>query len=808
MLSKLRDYTRQRSLASEPGFKSKTIAWLIRFREDGSFVDVVAAANLAQRTFLAPHLSQAELLATGKGTRQFLVDGLDVVAVWTGKTAVDPDDDAKQLAKHDGFIAHLRQAGGTVASLAVFANALSDPGTLLAIRADLARQKPKPKPVEIATLALVDADGTERIPLAGTEWHPWWRAWLSRLVDKRTDKKTAKSDGQSTSRMRCLMSGELVTPVSTHPKINGLADVGGHSAGDALVSFDKEAFTSFGLAQSSNAAMSADAAGVYATALNSLIRDHGRSVRIAGTRILFWYSGPTEIPPELDPLAWLFAGGPPRTSPSDLIPSRNADEDAADELADTLFRPRELTLVTVPTVREAFTASGRDDVHHSRCHGLILSGNLGRVILLDEFDLSMEQLVTGVDRWFAELAWETTLPTEHLPKLAFLNVLKQTLPERRPEQSYEKWLAPLNLMSSVVPALLRCVLDPTRPFPRTLARNLLDRHAQDMASHRFGPTRGGQATDSSTDPTRPRNIQRAFEQRMRVLSLLNARQDSNSRWTQNGQSANLTQGLPMARTGLDVKHPRAAYQIGRLMAVLEMIQKCAQGDVGTTIAKTHYATAATRPLIALPRLETLTQHHLPKISPKLRRQYERLLVEIKGRLPSSLPRTFDLEDQTLFHLGYYHQKPYRPYTSPPPKHRTLRGELVRSKSEVIVANLLAWLKMDYQYETVLTFDRQSHQILPTGTVGANVGRLRPDFTILSDARPTPILIEHLGMLDNETYRRDWKARRKQLARLGIEPVSESHPRGGSQGLLIVTREERGVIDSQRLESELKSHLSG
>jgi hypothetical protein len=102
--------------------------------------------------------------------------------------------------------------------------------------------------------------------------------------------------------MRCLLSGDLVEPLATHNKIEGLSDVGGLSMGDALTSFDKDAFTSFGLQQGANAAMGEAMVKVYVSALNHLIRH--RSYRFAGTKVRStWYSpsgrglsGPQSVP--------------------------------------------------------------------------------------------------------------------------------------------------------------------------------------------------------------------------------------------------------------------------------------------------------------------------------------------------------------------------------------------------------------------------------------------------------------------------------------------------------------------------------
>ena len=80
--------------------------------------------------------------------------------------------------------------------------------------------------------------------------------------------------------------------------------------------------------------------------------------------------------------------------------------------------------------------------------------------------------------------------------------------------------------------------------------------------------------------------------------------------------------------------------------------------------------------------------------------------------------------------------------------------MVRSKSEVIVANTLYHLGVTYEYEQAL--------VMPDRTVRS------PDFTIRRDQRPV-IYWEHLGMLDNAGYRADWEAKQAWYARHGILP---------------------------------------
>ncbi|HYM00800.1 MAG TPA: ATP-dependent RecD-like DNA helicase, partial [Blastocatellia bacterium] len=85
-------------------------------------------------------------------------------------------------------------------------------------------------------------------------------------------------------------------------------------------------------------------------------------------------------------------------------------------------------------------------------------------------------------------------------------------------------------------------------------------------------------------------------------------------------------------------------------------------------------------------------------------------------------------------------------------YRTSRGELVRSKSELLIAEKLYSLQMNYQYERILE-----------GTT--RPGRLRPDFSFVDDAGNL-LIWEHLGRLDRVDYREGWKWKQEWYAQNG------------------------------------------
>lgn len=118
---------------------------------------------------------------------------------------------------------------------------------------------------------------------------------------------------------------------------------------------------------------------------------------------------------------------------------------------------------------------------------------------------------------------------------------------------------------------------------------------------------------------------------------------------------NREQGGPSVSTHLDERYPDPAYHCGRLMAVLSDIQRRGLGGVNAGVVERFYGAASATPALVLGRLVRMSQHHLAKIdSEGLRRWNEGRIAGIMAAI-DNIPRTLDLEQQSLFALGYYHQ---------------------------------------------------------------------------------------------------------------------------------------------------------
>ncbi|MEE7506813.1 hypothetical protein MMR14E_28415 [Methylobacterium mesophilicum] len=112
-------------------------------------------------------------------------------------------------------------------------------------------------------------------------------------------------------------------------------------------------------------------------------------------------------------------------------------------------------------------------------------------------------------------------------------------------------------------------------------------------------------------------------------------------------------------------------------------------------------------------------------------------------------------------------------------HRTEKGHLVRSKSELVIANMLFQSGTDYEYERVLEGDVEP-------------GRLRPDFSFVS-ADGDLVLWEHLGMMQREDYRKGWEWKQRWYEANGFTL---------GQNLFTSEDDERGGLDSSILRTTI------
>lgn len=587
MLKQLADYAQDHGLCAEPGFAPKPARWAIDIGPDGSFLGIIELGDASDKknrgeVFLrAPEFSFPQMKAGGIPKSHFLIDTVDVVAL-LGKDVDNP----KTQAKHLYFIDLLSKAAAEVPELGLAARCLADPEGLQRIQERLTALKAKP--TDKITVRI-----DRQLPARSEGWHAWWRAFRPTvgapageptddqlpLLDATADEAKGKP---SAPRMRCLISGELVEPAVTHPKIQGLTDVGGSSMGGVLVGFDKDAFASYGLSQSANAPVGEMAAAAYRAGLNDVIDKHSR--RLAGAKVAHWYK--QAVPAEADPVNFLSGAWGDDTA--ELDAQRRAQE-----------------------LLESVRSGKRPDLADNHYYALTLSGASGRVMVRDWMEGPFEQLVGNVLAWFSDLQIVRRDGSGLAPPPKFLAVLGATVRE-------------LDDLAAPMVTKLWKVAIAKEPVPQAALAQAVLRFRVDVID------------DSPLNHAR-----------MGLIRMYHVRKGNGDTMSE------------AATPYLNEDHPSPAYHCGRLMAVLARLQHAALGDVGAGVVQRYYAAASSTPSLVLGRLTKTAQFHLGKLEPRLAGWYDKQLGQVWGKLEGSVPRVLNLEEQSLFAMGYYQQLAYR-----------------------------------------------------------------------------------------------------------------------------------------------------
>lgn len=104
----------------------------------------------------------------------------------------------------------------------------------------------------------------------------------------------AGDEPEDEATVTCLVSGEQAAPERLHAAIKGVW--GAQSSGANIVSFNLDAFNSYGKTQGANAPVGKAAAFAYTTALNHLLaKDSRQRIQVGDASTVFWAEAPHEL---------------------------------------------------------------------------------------------------------------------------------------------------------------------------------------------------------------------------------------------------------------------------------------------------------------------------------------------------------------------------------------------------------------------------------------------------------------------------------------------------------------------------------
>ncbi|WP_297162047.1 type I-C CRISPR-associated protein Cas8c/Csd1 [uncultured Porphyromonas sp.] len=411
---------------------------------------------------------------------------------------------------------------------------------------------------------------------------------------------------------RCLITGEEKPLAAFHARIVAP----GSQAGATIASFNDPAYLSYGKKQGENAPISKYASFAHTTALNELLRNEQTRYTLGDISYVFWNS-------DLD--------DPSINETFRTVTFEGVRDDDAQEQSDTndeqpKRKSKSKKKASNPTqdtykVLEQFKAirgnrgQGEhwEDARQFYVLGLTAGGRITikywqQGTVSEIFDRVYQHLVD-----MNIISWDGFVDEENPPLRSLYGIVKSV---STPSKSST---FATNLVQSIVESILS-----GNPYPMTLQQACVNRITQER----------------TVSELRAAILKGCINRKARIYKQLKE--------------------LDMA---LDKQNDNIAYLAGRLFAVLEQIQQASLGKgVNATIRDRFYASASTRPNMVMGRLIALSNHHLSKLrkeKPGLAVNLEKLLGEIFALIPAeapTFPATFSLDEQSLFAVGYYHQK--------------------------------------------------------------------------------------------------------------------------------------------------------
>ena len=402
---------------------------------------------------------------------------------------------------------------------------------------------------------------------------------------------------------QCLITGRDDEPIAlVHPSIKGVQ--GAQSSGAALVSFNCDAFTSYGKSQNLNAPIGATAAFAYTTALNHLLRpDSRRKLRIGDAAVVVWAERAT----------------PAERVVASILGAISDDEgDAAEENRVSPVQDQLLRIATGLWAKDPEFESDED----VRFYILGLAPNAARLQLRFFYTSTLGDLLRNLQQHCRDILLQPPVPGVRVPTLWTL--ARETLPKdkdgrARSDASAQKKLDKLH------GDLARAVLTGL-DYPQSLLPIVLDRFRNDR---RFTLARLGL-------------VKGCINRHRRAAGGLE----------------------PEIAMSLNETTNEAGYLLGRLFALLENMQELSRGAAGRnqpTIRDRFVSAASVTPLSVFPYLLNLEFAHERKAKrdhPGIAHAAARNLGALIDRV-GDFPAQLYPHQQGLFFIGYHHQRQAR-----------------------------------------------------------------------------------------------------------------------------------------------------
>lgn len=584
------------------GMEWKNIPFVIVIREDGSLVETIDTRSKENR------LGRKYLVPKGKGRSGAKSYAISQV-LWdhSGYVLGIPTDDSEEKKvmapkQHTSFRAELTK----------LLEKYPENRGFRAIHLFYERGLHKTLPEDILE-EIKKKTGANLSFLLSTEPDP------NQLIASSSDVQayvTAPEEEGTLEKGRCLVTGEH----GAIARLHGGISLFGAQANATLISFQKSSgYDSYGKEQGFNAPISTSASEAITAGLSRLLESgQDTNYRIGETTFVFWSTLSDDE---------LLASY--RISTFTGLPSASDfdEEDEGEASTPKKNNVPDQEAQTKKVIQALKAASGEarayiDKGHPERFYILGLAPNAKRVSVKLWMEGTIREIVGNTLQHLDDMNIVTPkgLLDPETPPLRPVYKLMRSIYQATDSSKWPKQIVQ-ELIESIVKGL---------PYPPALQMACLERIQHDH-EHKYPVT----------------------ELRAALLkATINRKHRNNPHITQ----------LTMA---LDKTNATPAYLAGRLFALLERIQEVAIPGVKANITDRYFRMASSTPGVVFGRLLQLSGYHLSKIKKEkggLGHYFDIQIQEILSLLPGGKPsfsKFFTPDEQSIFAVGYYHQKAYR-----------------------------------------------------------------------------------------------------------------------------------------------------
>lgn len=573
MLKALYDYAMKNNLVLPPGYSNKTIKAYVSLSKKGEFLGIILGDDTP---VLCPDIGS---LANGKEKCNPIVEKRSVIF----KDLLDQEDKTK--VKRNFYYQVLKDGSNRIPEFEVCVKMAEDEKTLLLVAEALNENK-----IKGSDRISFIVDGQKIVQARCLK--EWWDTYRKKFFD--IEKK---------ERSLCLITGEETVPMETVPPVNGLAVVGGHARGDALICFDKSAFCSYDQKKSVNAPVSENAFFAVKAALDHLLE---HAPVLANMKFVHWYE--QNIEDNSDPIL--------RANFLGITMAENVDVEE-DISEDDRTREARIAEIQASKLVKSVTTGEKIPSLSNQYTICLLSGVNGRVMIRQYERGSYEELQKNVALWNEQLELKDLNGIQN-EKSKKLNARLLCLLKKQNSDS-KIWERVGKELPEITQAIIGAIINGT-PLPDVVAvRSLAYIRSQMLEKE-----------ENST------SIQIPDATACQWLKV----------WLMRRKGAEIM-------SEYDSTHKSAAYHCGAAMAVHAAIQNVAMKNVNATIVQRYYSSASQMPALVLGQISRLSAYHLEKIENEwLRKQYEDTLNDVYCAIGKAIPATLTLEEQAYFALGY------------------------------------------------------------------------------------------------------------------------------------------------------------